>query len=79
MVAATAAAERDRMIVDLLDPRLPPVVVVALTRMMSKQDDLMRQGRGREALAFGSAMRMLWHTAISPSNPPPQTNFGELR
>lgn len=76
--SARENARTDRRIIDLTDERLPRPFVIALTRLMALQDRFLSAGRGREATAVGSSMRIVWHTGISPSSNPPITNFGDL-
>ena len=63
--------------INLQDKRLSELEAVALSKMLQKREDYVRQGRGREAHGLGTGAWILW-TTLTEGRTLYETGFGEL-
>lgn len=62
--------------INILDKRLTELEAIALSKMLQKREQYIREGRGREAHGAGSAIWILWATLTEGRQY--MTGFGEL-
>lgn len=64
--------------IDFNDPRVTPLMELALRRMLDRRERYMYEGRDLEARGVGVGIWITWNTLIEQYDPRDGTNFGGL-